>query len=191
MQAIATLLAGLTPAIALSWAIISYRLGKKTGFALERTKFIFENLRFFETDPTMQIANKILYGFTTNFSIDDFIRIVKTKGGSEDEISKCMAVDNYLNFLWRIAYAHLALDTITLDDMDAFGYYFYTISMHSRLMEYCVEEGFEEVIDAIAKLKPVWEATEIENSSRKALIPNLVASVARIERSEIRDLTSI
>jgi hypothetical protein len=175
MQIMTSLLAGLIAALALVWTIIAYWLNKRNVLALERTKFIFENLRFFETDPLMQMANQIVNGLATDFTIDAFLNVMKAKNGTPEQITKCMALDNYLNFLWRIAYAHFALKTITIGDLDAFGYYFYLISQHEGLMSYCVCEGFEEIIDAIEKLKPIWDQTEIENKYRKEVITKVVA----------------
>ena len=165
----------LIAAIALAWGITSYWLSKKNTLSLERTKFIFENLRFFETDPLMQMANQIVNGLAADFTIDTFLNVMNAKNGTPEQIKRCTALENYLNFLWRIAYAHFALKTVTIDDVDAFGYYFYLISQHEGLMSYCVYEGFEEIIDAIEKLKPIWDQTEIENNCRKRVIAKVVA----------------
>jgi hypothetical protein len=175
MQTLATFLAGIIPALALLWAVYRYRLGSRRDLALERTKFIFDNLRFFETDPSLQMANQVINDLASGFTIDTFLDRMTEKLGTAEEMTKCMAIDNYLNFLWRIAYAHLELDTIALNDMDAFGYYFYLISKHEKLMEYCVDEGFEEIIDAIEKLKPIWRETERENKSRYKLVASWAA----------------
>ena len=148
---------------------------QKNTLSLERTKFIFENLRFFETDPLMQMANQIVNGLAADFTIDTFLNVMNAKNGTPEQIKRCTALENYLNFLWRIAYAHFALKTVTIDDVDAFGYYFYLISQHEGLMSYCVYEGFEEIIDAIEKLKPIWDQTEIENNCRKRVIAKVVA----------------
>jgi hypothetical protein len=174
-QLIESLLAALIAALALAWTIIAYWLNKRNALALERTKFIFENLRFFETDPLMQMANQIVNGLVADFTIDAFLNVRKAGDGTPEQITKCMALDNYLNFLWRIAYAHFTLKTVTTDDLDGFGYYFYLISQHEGLMRYCVCEGFEEIIDAIEKLKPIWDETEIENDYRRKLITKWVA----------------
>jgi hypothetical protein len=177
-QLIESILATLIAALALAWTIIAYWLNKRNALALERTKFIFENLRFFETDPLMQMANQVVNGLVADFTIDAFLNIRKAGGGTPEQITKCMALDNYLNFLWRIAYAHLTLKTITINDLDAFGYYFFLISQHEGLMRYCVYEGFEEIIDAIEKLRPIWDKTETENDYRRKVIAKLVADNA-------------
>jgi hypothetical protein len=38
---------------------------------------------------------------------------------------------------------------ITVEDLDAFGYYFYAISLRAGQCECCIKEGFEEIVDAI------------------------------------------
>jgi hypothetical protein len=114
----------------LAWAIISYGHNHRRTLALERTKFIFEQSKFFDTDPSIQTANKILYGFSPSFTVESFLRVMKSQNGTPDEIMMSMTVDNYLNFLWRVAYAHLTLKTITIEDLDAFGFDFYKIHTH-------------------------------------------------------------
>jgi len=154
----------------LVWAIVSYRLNNRRTLALERTKFIFEHLKYFDTEPSMQTASKIIYGFIPDFTIETFLNVMKAGKGTPEQIANGMAVDNYLNFLWRIAYAHFTLKTITVEDLDAFGYYFYKISSHAGLCAYCIEEGFENIVDVIEKLKPMWDEAEIANASRIAAI---------------------
>jgi len=183
MQLMAIFVPGMIAALSLVWAIFSYQLNYRNTLALERTKFIFENLRFFETDPLLQMANQIMNELPVGFTIDVFLDVVKTKKGTPEQITKCTAMDNYLNFLWRIGYAHFTLETITVDDLDAFGYYFYLISKHPGLMNYCVDEGFEEVIDAIERLKPIWDETEVENRSRRSVIEKIVADNAAAEKT--------
>jgi hypothetical protein len=178
MQSIASFLAFLISALALAWTMIAFRLNKQNALALERTKFIFENLRFFETDQLLQMAFQIMNGFIKDFTIDTFLKLMdeEEENGTPEQLTKCMALNNYLNFLYRVAYAHFALKTITPDDLDAFGYYYYLVSEHEGLMRYCVSEGFEEVVDAINKLKPIWDKTEIENEQRARMIDGLVAA---------------
>jgi hypothetical protein len=150
----------------LVWAIISYRLNNRSTLALERTKFIFEHLRYLDTESSMQTAKKILYGLVPDFTVETFL---ETEKGTPDQIANSMAVDNFLNLLARVAYAHFTLKTITVDDLDAFGYYFYTISKHRGLRIYCLEEGYEDVIDVIEKLKPKWDEAEAKNAPRIAV----------------------
>lgn len=168
------MLTGTIAALGLAWAIISYGLTKRSELALERTKFIFDNLRYFETDEALQEANRIVGDLSKEFTTEKFLEIMMPDDDanidetgladvSDEQIAKCTAVDSYLNFLWRIAYAHFELRTITINDMDAFGYYFYLISKDIGLLKYCAKEGFEEVIYAIRKLKPYWDAADIKN----------------------------
>ena len=123
---------------------------------MERTRFIFEQSKYFDTDPSMQTANKIIYGLSPNFTIETFLRVMDSKEGTQEEISTSMAFEGYLNFLWRVAYAHLHLKTISIEDVTAFGVYFYKIYSENRLREYCMAQGFEEIIELAQKLEPIW-----------------------------------
>jgi hypothetical protein len=154
--------------LGLVWAIVSYRLNNRSSLALERTKFIFEHLKYFDTEPSMQTANKIVYRLAPGFTIETFLDVMKSGKGTPDEIANCMAIENYLNFLWRIGYAHFTLQTISVEDLDAFGYYFYTVSRHHGLSDYCIKEGFEEIIQVALKLKPIWDETDKRNVSLRA-----------------------
>jgi hypothetical protein len=154
--------APLTAVGGLGWAIISYRLNHRRTLALERTKFIFEQSKFFDTDPSIQTANKILYGFSPDFTVDVFLRVIEARKGNPEEIAMSLALENYLNFLWRVAYTHFVLKTITLEDLDAFGYYFYKIQEHKGLYEYCMKDGFEEIIMAAKKLQSIWDKADAQ-----------------------------
>jgi hypothetical protein len=168
MKLTATLGTWAIAVLGLVWAIVSYRLNSRNSLALERTKFIFEHLKYFDIQPSMQTANKIVYGLIPDFTIERFLDVMKTGKGTPDELSNCMAVENYLNFLWRIGYAHFTLETISVDDLDAFGYYFYTVSKNPALSDYCIKEGFEEVIQVALKLKPIWDESDRQNVSLRA-----------------------
>jgi hypothetical protein len=168
MKLTATLGTWVIAVLGLVWAIVSYRLNNRSSLALERTKFIFEHLKYFDIQPSMQTANKIVYGLIPDFTIETFLDVMKSGKGTPDQISNCMAIENYLNFLWRIGYAHFTLKTISVDDLDAFGYYFYTVSEHTALSDYCIEEGFEEIIQVALKLKPIWDESDRENISLRA-----------------------
>lgn len=71
-----------------------------------------------------------------------------------------MKMDNLLNFIWRIAYSYLKLGTLTLDDLDAFGYYFWKIQQNKDLSAYCEVEGYVEIVKAAESLKPIWDREE-------------------------------
>jgi hypothetical protein len=98
---------------------------------------------------------------------------MKSQNGTPEEIMMSMTVDNYLNFLWRVAYAHLTLKTITIEDLDAFGFYFYKIHTHIGLSEYCRKEGFDDIIEVAKKLEPIWLEADARNASYSATLPDI------------------
>jgi len=195
---------GTIAGLGLAWAIFAYWHSKRSALALERTKFISDNLRYFETDQFLQEANRIVSSLDTEFDVKKFLEIMALNSEAADDeapsvkvspalIQKCTAVDNYLNFLWRIAYAHFGLRTITVHDMDAFGYYFYLVSRDVGLMKYCVEEGFEEVLYAIKKLKPYWQEADSKNDELMKEVPKLVSEEAkkRPKNSDVSNALSV
>jgi hypothetical protein len=170
MKLIATFGSWAIAVAGLVWAIVSYRLNNRSTLALERTKFIFEHLKYFDTEPSMQTATRIIYGFDPDFTIETFLSVMKAGKGTPEQIANSMAIEGYLNFVWRIAYAHFTLKTVTIEDLDAFGYYFYVISLNAGLCKYCIEEGFGDIVEAAEQLKPIWDAADDRNASRVAAI---------------------
>jgi hypothetical protein len=63
-----------------------------------------------------------------------------------------MKFEKYLNFFWRIAYAHLVLGTLSRKDLWAFGAYFTAIAEHPQLREYCLTVGYAEIIHAADRI---------------------------------------
>jgi hypothetical protein len=157
-------------AVSLTWGALSYTLNTLRSRSLERTRFIFEQQKYFDTDLSMRTGNKILYGLMPDFKIEQFLRVMKEKTGDSKEVSNSMAFESYLNFIWRIAYAHIALKTITVYDLNAFGEFFYRISLNKGLCKYCAEEDFDKIIEAIEKLRPMWKREQERVPKLLALI---------------------
>lgn len=139
------------------WAIITYINGQREKLSLERTKFIFDQSSYFDSDASMRVATEIVMGLSKDFSIEKFLKVMKCKSGNKDEIEAAMAFERYLSFLWRVSYANLILKTIKDEDVDAFGYYIYLINAHDKLREYCQNDGFEEIIQMAKRLECRWE----------------------------------
>jgi hypothetical protein len=187
MKLIETIGTWVIAAAGLVWAIYSYRLNNRSTLALERTKFIFEHLKYFDTDPSMQTASKIIYGFNPDFTIETFLNVMKAGKGPSDQIANSMAIESYLNFLWRIGYAHFVLKTVTVEDLDAFGYYFYAISLDPGLCTYCIQEGFEEIIEVVLKLQPVWDEAEKRKVSLTAALEKMTTERRQAEQRALSE----
>jgi hypothetical protein len=143
------------------WAIYTYREKRERELSQQRTGFIFENARILDSDPGLQEALSILNDMHFTYDVDDFIRITNKKTvWTEEEIRIVTLVDNLLNYLWRIAYAHITLKTLTLNDLNAFGYYYWRIIEHEGLITYSKEEGYGEIVTAAKRLRKIWAREE-------------------------------
>lgn len=133
-------LAGLAAA---SWAILTYLVTRRRELALRRTDHIFEQSQYLDNDKEMVECTLILYGKHPNHTVADFLKAARSEGREEVDTVLLMKFEKYLNFLWRICYAHLALRTLREKDMCAFGAYLRQIGQNRPLYDYC-KSGFEE-----------------------------------------------
>ena len=136
-----------------SWAVFSFVLSSRHDLAWKRTEFIFQQSQFLDNDSEMRECTLTLYGKNPQLKVEHFLLAASSNAsGSEHEGQIVIKFEKYLNFLWRIAYAHLVLGTLTRNDLDAFGAYFDAVASHTELREYCLEEGYDEIITAAEKL---------------------------------------
>lgn len=61
--------------------------------------------------------------------------------------------DKLFNFLWRISYAHLRMKTLSLQELDAFGWYFTLIGESPAMDKYCDDNGFDEINIVVGRLQ--------------------------------------
>lgn len=135
--------------VALVWAIVSFVLTRRRELAWKRTEFIIQQLGFLDNDTEMRECTLIIYGKHHNLRVDDFLVASLAKNPINEGAGQLvMKFEKYLNFLWRIAYAHIVLKTITRKDLDAFGAYFDAVQKNEKLRKYCLDEGYEEIVTA-------------------------------------------
>lgn len=147
---------GLATAFAGVGAIVTFRITRKSELAWKRTEFIVQQSAFLDNDSEMRECTLILYGKHPSLNVRDFL-ILAEEGSSEVDLERAQLLgkmEKFLNFLWRIAYAHLVLKTLTKNDLNAFGAYFGEVEEHEKLREYCLKQGYEEIIYAAAILGP-------------------------------------
>jgi hypothetical protein len=140
--------------IAAIWAIFTYFFTQGRELAWKRTEFIVDQSFFLDNDREMRECTLILYEKHPDFRVLDFIDAVN-KGSEVDDrhIQLIIKFEKYLNFIWRICYAHIALKTLTKKDLLAFGAYLLAIEDNSQLRQYCIDEGYDEIITAADKIK--------------------------------------
>lgn len=145
------MIAALSAAI---WAIITYFLTRQRELSWKRTEFIVEQSAYLDNDAEMRECTLILYGKHPTLSVDDFLNAEITQSIDDPTLSQLVIkFEKYLNFIWRIAYAHLILGTLTKKDLLAFGVYLLAIQYNDGLREYCLNKGYEEIVTAAAKIE--------------------------------------
>lgn len=145
----------LSALIAAAWAIFTYFLTQKSELAWKRTEFIVDQSMFLDNDSEMKEATLIIYGKHPDIKVKDFINAYYKERKEIDDKSSNLIIkfEKYLNFLWRISYANVELGTLTKKDLLSFGAYLSAIEEHPQLRQYCLDEGYEEIIKAAKKIK--------------------------------------
>jgi hypothetical protein len=143
------IVAVLTAIVAPGWAILSFIWSKRSELALKRTELIIEQSEFLDNDNEMRECTLMLYGKHPKLKVDDFL-VASSGSTPRDEHAGHLVItfEKYLNFLWRIAYVHLVLGTLTRKDLCAFGAYFKAVRTHTELRNYCLQEGYGKIITA-------------------------------------------
>jgi hypothetical protein len=128
--------------------------------AFHRTEFIVSQSEYLDNDPEMRECTLIL-GKHPLWTIEDYLDAATGQSEcNEQQAEMLIMFEKYLNFLWRIAYAHYELGTLTSKDLDAFGAYFEAAGNHWALRNFCKSQGYDEIIKAFDDLSKSRESRE-------------------------------
>jgi hypothetical protein len=133
------------------WAISSFLISRKKELSWKKTEFIVQQSEIMDSTKEMQEVTLILYGKHSQKSVSDFIKLTSKAKLDKNEEDYLMQFESYLNFLWRISYSYLVLKTLSKKDMNAFGAYFKAVNLNKELKEYCLKEGYDEIVTAYNK----------------------------------------
>ena len=61
--------------------------------------------------------------------------------------------DKLFNFLWRICYAYDQVKTLSRKEVEGFGWYFWRISKFPAVVDYCENNGYEDINTVTKKLE--------------------------------------
>lgn len=131
--------------------VIGYFITRKNELAWKRTEFLCEQSQYLEDDPVMVEIITILEGRHPNVAICDIF--ASQKLSEQAKLEYLQKFDKFLNFLWRLSYSYLEVKTISRKEISGFGSYFWLISKSQPLLDYCEENGFEDIIKVIDILK--------------------------------------
>ncbi|MDX1285307.1 MAG: hypothetical protein R3182_09850 [Draconibacterium sp.] len=132
-------------ALALIFAYWKYIDIRKRELRWKRTEFLFKQAELLDHDKDINLATAVLDGCDPNIELE---QLFDTDGNINLEVDKKYRVgfEKMCNFLDRLAYAHLTNKTIDKADIANFGWYIESIVNHTRVIKYCENNGFEDII---------------------------------------------
>ena len=145
-------------------ALLKYFDTRKRELAWRRTEFIFEQARLLDTDLDLSDAILILEERHTEVKLSDLFAADKNPYNSSLHSQYYQKMDKLLNFLDRLAYATLDARTLSLAEVVNFGWYFKKIDAHQKLKEYCMDNGFNDILILANK---IMESNTRQNWVRK------------------------
>lgn len=129
------------------WAAWSFLATRKRELSWKRTEFIIHQSEFLDSDAEMRDCTLMVYGKHPTLKVSDFLNASSSDAPTDEKQAQLIIMfERYLNFLWRIAYAHIALGTLTKVDLHAFGAYYFAVANNESLRAYCLREGYDEII---------------------------------------------
>jgi hypothetical protein len=134
----------LVASAAVVFSVISYVLTRRRELAWKRTEFLFSQSQYLEDDPTLVEVITILEDRHPTISVLSVFGDDSNLDQETRQIYK-QKFDKLLNFLWRLCYAYLTLKTISSKEVEGFGWYLWRISKIPSLIDYCENNGFEDI----------------------------------------------
>jgi hypothetical protein len=141
--------------VAAIFSICAYLLTRRRELAWKRTEFLFAQYQYFENDRELLETTTILEERHSTITVDQVFSLDSMLDDAKRK-EYAQKFDKLLNFLWRLCYARLETKTLSLKEVEAFGWYLWRISESEVLREYCENNGFDEIVIVIKELKPIW-----------------------------------
>jgi hypothetical protein len=140
----------LIASVAVIISVITYVLTRRRELAWKRTEFLNSQSRYLDDDPVLVEAVTILEDRHPEITVKD---IFDDSMVSDIQREYRQKFDKFLNFLWRLCYAYDTLKTISGPEVEAFGWYFWKIAKIPALVDYCDNNGFEDINTVTKKLR--------------------------------------
>lgn len=134
------------------FSVIAYVLTRRQELAWKRTEFMVAQAQYFDNDKDLLEVVIILedrHPVVTLSMIFDEDSNVDAQKRTEYK-QKC---DKLFNFLWRICYAYDQVKTLSRKEVEGFGWYFWRISKCPAVVDYCENNGYEDINTVTKKLK--------------------------------------
>ncbi|MFH1851166.1 MAG: hypothetical protein ABIA75_02365 [Candidatus Neomarinimicrobiota bacterium] len=132
--------------------VIGYFLTRRNELTWKRTEFICTQAHYLNNDPVLVETVQILEERHPTLKVNDIFDSKSTL--DEEKRNDCkQRFDKLLNFLWQLCYAYLEVKTLSRKEVEGFGWYFHRISRFPALVDYCENNGFEDINVVTRKLR--------------------------------------
>lgn len=126
-------------------AVANYFISRRRELAWKRTEFLFLHAQYLDTDKELIETITILESRHCEITIDAIYDDNSSLPiASKNEYKQ--KFDKLLNLFERLAYASLRAKTISMKEIGSFGWYFDLITKYPRLVAYCNENGFYDIV---------------------------------------------
>lgn len=133
------------------FGFIKYMDSRERELSWKKTEFLFNQAKYIDNDKD------IIKSVSVFLKEKPEEVLIKVYGTNIDEATReeyIVGFEKLFNFLDRLAHAYLKLNTLGKDEIANYGWYLDCIKRSNTLHNYCIKNGFKDVINL---------AKEIEN----------------------------
>ena len=106
----------------------------------KKTEFLFDQAKYIDDDSEIKYSFRIIDGESV-LKVSD---VLDEKGDTTDEHQEfIIGFHKLLNLLDRLAYAVTIRKTITMAEVNQFGWYFTSVNRNKRLQNFCSMNGYK------------------------------------------------
>lgn len=133
-------------------AMIGYFLTRSRELAWKRTEFMCAQAQYLDNDSDLLEVVRILEDRHETVTIHE---VFNEESNLTPEVRRAyqQKFDKLFNFLWRLCYAYSEVRTLSAKEVEGFGWYFWRISKSPVLVEYCKENGYQDINQVTEKLR--------------------------------------
>lgn len=137
---------------AIIFSVVSYVLTRRRELAWRRTEFLCSQSQYLDNDPDLVEVIRILEERHSTITVAQVFD-EDSQLDAEKRIEYKQKFDKLFNFLWRLCYAYFVVKTISRKEVEGFAWYFWRISKIPVLVDYCENNGYEDINIVTKKLK--------------------------------------
>ena len=106
-------------------------------------EFLFNEAKYLDNDEDIIEAVKILSNENPNVTIE---KIFGDNSDSDLRNKYIVGFEKLFNLLDRLSHAYFSLGTLSLEEIRNFSWYLREITKSSKLLKYCEDNGYGDVV---------------------------------------------